>query len=49
MPASVSMTPRSDGIVLGNYQERGNWSLEPEDDVRRQVIEGAIEFFSAMH
>jgi glycine/D-amino acid oxidase-like deaminating enzyme len=45
---SLAMMPRSDGIVLGNSQERGDWSLEPNEGVRQQVVTGAIEFFSAM-
>ena len=46
--ATVGMTPRSDGIVLGNLQERGNWSLEPDEAVRQRVVGGAMEFFAAM-
>lgn len=42
------MTPRSDGIVLGNLQERGNWSLDPDEAVRQRVVGGAMEFFAAM-
>jgi hypothetical protein len=42
------MNPRSDGIVLGNLQERGNWSLEPNEEVRQRVINSAIQFFAAM-
>jgi hypothetical protein len=44
----VSLTPRSDGLVLGNFQDRGNWSLEPDEAVERQTVAGAIDFFSAM-
>lgn len=47
-PGSVGMNPRSDGIVLGNLQERGNWSLEPNEEVRQRVINSAIQFFAAM-
>jgi D-amino-acid oxidase len=43
-----SMNPRNDGIVIGNLMERGNWSLEPDPEVRRRVIETAIQFFAAM-
>jgi glycine/D-amino acid oxidase-like deaminating enzyme len=43
-----SINPRSDGILVGNMMERGNWSLEPNDGVRRSNIEAAMEFFSAM-
>jgi glycine/D-amino acid oxidase-like deaminating enzyme len=44
----ASMNPRSDGIVIGNMMERGNWSLEPNEDVRRQNVDAAIRFFGAM-
>lgn len=44
----VSMNPRSDGIVLGNLQARGNWSLEPEVDVRQRVVDASVEFFATM-
>jgi len=37
-----------DGIVLGNLMDRGNWSLQPEEDVRQRVVSAAIEFFAAM-
>src|SRR5215471_213733 len=43
-----SINPRSDGILVGNMMERGNWSLEPNEEVRRSNIEAAIEFSSAM-
>jgi glycine/D-amino acid oxidase-like deaminating enzyme len=45
----ASINPRSDGIVVGNMQERGNWSLEPNQEVRQQNVDAAIQFFSAMH
>ena len=46
--ANASMNPRSDGIVVGNLQDRGNWSLEPDEDVRQRNVDAAIEFFGAM-
>ena len=42
------MNPRHDGIVIGNLMDRGNWSLEPEPDVRQRVVETAMQFFSQM-
>ncbi len=45
-PASIN--PRSDGILVGNMMERGNWSLEPNPDVRQQNIDAAMRFFGAM-
>ena len=44
----VGMNPRTDGIVLGNLADRGNWSLQPEEDVRQRVVTAAIEFFAGM-
>jgi D-amino-acid oxidase len=45
---NATMNPRSDGIVVGNLQDPGNWSLEPDEDVRRRNVEAAIEFFDVM-
>jgi hypothetical protein len=45
---NVSMNPRSDGIVIGNLQERGSWSLDPVDEVRERNVNAAIRFFAAM-
>jgi glycine/D-amino acid oxidase-like deaminating enzyme len=44
----VGMHPRTDGIVLGNLADRGNWSLEPDEEVRQRMVDSAITFFSAM-
>jgi hypothetical protein len=44
----VGMHPRRDGIVLGNLQDRGNWSLAPDEDVRQWMVDSAIAFFAAM-
>jgi D-amino-acid oxidase len=44
----VGMNPRSDGIVIGNMMERGNWTLEPNEEVRKQVVDTAVEFFAGM-
>jgi glycine/D-amino acid oxidase-like deaminating enzyme len=44
-----STGPRSDGIVLGSTMERGVWSLEPNDELRQQIVNNTISFFSAMH
>ncbi len=48
-PIPASMSPRSDGILVGNLAERGNWSLEPNQEVIKQNVEAAIQFFAAMH
>jgi D-amino-acid oxidase len=47
-PTNVSMNPRRDGIVIGNLQERGAWSLEPSLDVLDRNITAAMQFFGAM-
>jgi D-amino-acid oxidase len=43
-----NINPRSDGIVIGNLMERGNWSLEPEEDVRQRNVQAAIDLFPHM-
>jgi len=45
---NASINPRSDGLCIGNMAERGNWSLEPNEDVRRQNVEAAMQFFGRM-
>jgi D-amino-acid oxidase len=45
---TASLNPRSDGIIIGNMQERGDWSLEPNPDVRQQNVDAAIQFCRAM-
>jgi hypothetical protein len=36
------------GIMLGNLQERGNWSLEPNEEVVDRVVSDAAGFFAGM-
>ena len=43
------MFPRSDGILLGGTYERGEWSLEPDPEATRRIIDGHRAFFQAMH
>lgn len=45
---NASMNSRSDGIIVGNLQDRGNWSLEPDQDVFQRNVQAAIDFFSLM-
>jgi D-amino-acid oxidase len=45
---NATMNSRSDGLIVGNLQDPGNWSLEPDEDVRQRNVNAAIEFFSAM-
>jgi len=42
------INPRPDGIVIGNMHERGNWSLEPNAEVRQHNVDVAIQFAAAM-
>jgi len=44
----IHMQPRSDGIILGGTSERGVWTLEPNEEALRRVVEGHIELFNAM-
>jgi hypothetical protein len=45
---NATMNPRSDGLIVGNLQDPGNWSLEPDEEVRQRNVNAAIAFFSAM-
>jgi hypothetical protein len=45
---NASINPRSDGLVVGNMQDRGNWSLEPDLEVRQRNVDAAVQFFSQM-
>jgi glycine/D-amino acid oxidase-like deaminating enzyme len=42
------MFPRSDGILLGGTFERGNWSLEPDLEIEKRIVEGHRRFFEAI-
>lgn len=42
------MMPRKDGILLGGTHERGEWSLEPNQEEMERVLNGHIEFFENM-
>ena len=44
----LHMMPRADGIALGGTSERGVWSLEPDAEARRRVVEGHMALYSAM-
>ncbi|MBI4476047.1 MAG: FAD-dependent oxidoreductase [Acidobacteria bacterium] len=45
---SCRAMPRRDGIALGSTQERGVWTLEPNEAERARVMEACIKFYSAM-
>jgi hypothetical protein len=46
--SAAGMMPRSDGIVLGHVSQRGVWSLDVDEDKRKQVVDAAIAFFAGM-
>jgi D-amino-acid oxidase len=45
---AIHMMPRNDGIALGGTSERDVWTLEPDEDERRRVVESHMEVFNAM-
>lgn len=45
--AGLHMMPRADGIVLGGTRERDVWTLEPNQDELKRVVEGHRQFFDA--
>lgn len=42
------MFPRRDGILLGGTHENGEWSLEPNLEAKKQVMEGHRQLFGSM-
>ena len=40
--------PRSDGIALGGTGEWGVWTMAPNEDARRRIVERAIEQYTGM-
>lgn len=44
----VHMLPRADGIVLGGTSERDVWTLEPNEEARRQIVEAHIALYAGM-
>jgi hypothetical protein len=42
------MMPRADGIALGGTSQRDVWTLEPDEDERKRVVESHMEVFNAM-
>jgi glycine/D-amino acid oxidase-like deaminating enzyme len=45
---SIHTMPRRDGIALGGTSERGVWTLEPNDEARKQIVDAHIRVFTAM-
>jgi D-amino-acid oxidase len=48
LSGDLYMFPRRDGILLGGTHERGVWTLDPNLDLARQVLEGHQKLFSSM-
>jgi D-amino-acid oxidase len=46
--AGLHMMPRADGIILGGTRERDVWTLDPNQEELKRVVEGHTEFFTAM-
>jgi len=44
----IHMMARSDGIILGGTSQRGVWTLEPDEDERKRVVESHIAVYSKM-
>jgi glycine/D-amino acid oxidase-like deaminating enzyme len=42
------MFPRADGILLGGTFERGNWSVNPDPDTEKRIVEAHRRFFEGM-
>ena len=42
------MIPRSDGLAMGGTSQRGDWSLEPDEDARRRIVDTHLELFNGM-
>ncbi len=42
------MMPRKDGILLGGTHERGNWSLEPDQEAFERIVAGHQKLFGAL-
>jgi hypothetical protein len=48
MDGPLYMFPRADGILLGGTFERGNWSVDPDPDTQKRIIEAHRQFFEGM-
>jgi len=46
--AVAAIASRRDGLLVGNMMERGNGSLEPNDEVRKLNMEAAMRFVAGM-
>ncbi len=44
----IHMMPRSDGIILGGTSQRDVWTMEPDENERKRVVDDHIALFDAM-
>ena len=44
----LHMMPRNDGIALGGTSERGEWSMDPDEEATRRIVEGHQALYRAM-
>jgi glycine/D-amino acid oxidase-like deaminating enzyme len=44
----IHMMPRSDGLALGGTSERDVWTVEPNEEARREIVDQHIQLFTAM-
>lgn len=49
-PGSIGthMMPRLDGIAMGGTSERGVWTLEPNEEMRKKIVDEHIQLFTSM-
>jgi D-amino-acid oxidase len=45
---NAGINPRSDGLVVGNSQEVGVWSLDPNPEILQRNLANAAKFFAGM-
>ena len=48
LAGDLYMFPRSDGILLGGTHERDVWTLDPDRDAERRILDGHRQFFEQM-
>ena len=44
----IHMMARRDGIVLGGTSQRGVWTLDPDEEERKRVVDSHIAVYSKM-
>jgi len=44
----IHMMPRRDGIALGGTSERNVWTMEPNEEARKQIVDAHIQVFQSM-